>query len=60
MQRARSEPHIRPTVIYIDVDKFKTVNASYGVVVGDSLLLTIARRIQRHLEPEDTLARAGR
>ncbi len=59
MQRARTEPNIRPTVLFIDVDKFKTVNASYGVVVGDSLLLTIARRIQRHLEPEDTLARAG-
>ncbi len=59
MQRARSEPSIRPTVLFIDIDKFKTVNASYGVVVGDSLLLTVARRIQRHLEPEDTLARAG-
>jgi diguanylate cyclase (GGDEF)-like protein len=59
MQRARTEPSIRPTVLYIDVDKFKTVNASYGVVVGDSLLLTVARRIQRHLEPDDTLARTG-
>lgn len=59
MQRARNEPAIRPTVLFIDIDKFKTVNASYGVVVGDSLLLTVARRIQRHLEPDDTLARAG-
>jgi len=59
MQRARSEPAIRPTVLFIDIDKFKTVNASYGVVVGDSLLLTVARRIQRHLEPDDTLARIG-
>lgn len=59
MQRARNESDIRPTVLYIDIDKFKSVNASYGIVVGDSLLLTVARRIQRHLEPEDTLARAG-
>jgi diguanylate cyclase (GGDEF)-like protein/PAS domain S-box-containing protein len=59
MQRARNEPAIRPTLLFIDIDKFKTVNASYGVVVGDSLLLTVARRIQRHLEPDDTLARAG-
>lgn len=59
IQRARTESNIRPTVLFIDVDKFKTVNASYGVVVGDSLLLTIARRIQRHLEPEDTLARVS-
>jgi diguanylate cyclase (GGDEF)-like protein/PAS domain S-box-containing protein len=59
MQRARSEMHIRPTVMFVDIDKFKTVNSSYGVVVGDSFLLTVARRLQRHLEPEDTLARAG-
>ena len=45
--------------MFIDIDKFKTVNASYGVVVGDSLLLTVARRIQRHLEPDETLARIG-
>jgi diguanylate cyclase (GGDEF)-like protein/PAS domain S-box-containing protein len=59
MQRARTEANIRPTVLFIDIDKFRSVNASYGVVVGDSLLLTVARRLQRHLEPEDTLARAG-
>ncbi len=59
MQRARSELNIRPTVLFVDIDKFKTVNASYGVVVGDSLLLTVARRLQRHLEPDDTIARAG-
>ncbi len=59
MQRARSEPTVRPTILFIDIDKFRSVNASYGVVVGDSLLLTVARRLQRHLEPEDTLARAA-
>jgi diguanylate cyclase (GGDEF)-like protein/PAS domain S-box-containing protein len=59
MQRAKAEPNVRPTLLFIDIDKFKTVNASYGVVVGDSLLLTVARRIQRHLEPDDTLARIG-
>ncbi len=59
MQRARTEMQIRPTVMFVDIDKFKTVNSSYGVVVGDSFLLTVARRLQRHLEPEDTIARAG-
>ena len=36
---------------FIDVDKFKSVNTSFGLVVGDSLLLTLARRLQRHLGP---------
>ena len=33
--------------------------SSFGLVVGDSLLLTVARRLQRHLGPHDTLARVG-
>ena len=30
-----------------------------GLVRGDSLLLTVARRLQRHLGPQDTAARVG-
>ncbi len=55
--RARSEPLIRPTVMLIDIDKFKGVNAALGLIVGDSLLLTVARRLVRHLGSQDTLAR---
>ena len=50
---------MRPTRLFIDIDKFKSVNSSFGLVVGDSLLLTVARRLQRHLGPQDTLARVG-
>lgn len=57
--RARTEPNVRPTIIFIDIDKFKSVNNAFGLVVGDSLLLTTARRLQRHLGAQDTLARVG-
>lgn len=57
--RAKTETTIRPTVIFIDIDKFKSVNNTFGLLVGDSLLLTTARRLQRHLGPHDTLARVG-
>lgn len=57
VQRARAESNIRPTVLTINIDKFTSVNSSLGLVLGDSLLLTIARRLQRHLGPNDTLAR---
>ncbi|HWK38612.1 MAG TPA: EAL domain-containing protein, partial [Hyphomicrobium sp.] len=57
--RAKSEAGVRPSVIFIDIDKFKSVNVSFGLVVGDSLLLTVARRLQSHLGPNDTLARVG-
>ncbi|HEX2841958.1 EAL domain-containing protein [Hyphomicrobium sp.] len=59
MGRAKSEPQIRPTVLIIDIDKFTNLNSSLGLVLGDSLLLTIARRLQRHLGPNDTLGRIG-
>ena len=54
---ARSDASIRPTVMVIDVDRFKQVNDSVGMAVGDSILLTLARRLGRLLKPQDTLAR---
>ena len=54
---ARSDSNIRPTVMVIDLDRFKQVNDSVGIAVGDSILLTIARRLARLLKPQDTLAR---
>jgi diguanylate cyclase (GGDEF)-like protein/PAS domain S-box-containing protein len=57
--RIQNESGVRPSIIFIDIDKFKSVNVSFGLVVGDSLLLTVARRLQSHLGPQDTLARVG-
>ncbi len=49
----------RPTVLIIDIDRFKNVNQSFGLVISDSMLLTLGRRLGRHLNPQDTLARLG-
>ena len=54
---AKNDPAMRPTVIMIDLDRFKQVNDSVGMAVGDSILLTLARRLARLLKPQDTLAR---
>ncbi|MFY9601354.1 MAG: EAL domain-containing protein [Pseudolabrys sp.] len=54
---ARAEPQIRPSIVVIDLDRFKQVNDSVGIAVGDSILLTIARRLSRLLKPQDTLSR---
>ena len=54
---AKSDPAIRSTVVVIDLDRFKQVNDSVGIAVGDSILLTLARRLARLLKPQDTLAR---
>jgi diguanylate cyclase (GGDEF)-like protein/PAS domain S-box-containing protein len=59
VMRAKQKDLVRPSIFFIDIDKFKSVNVSFGLVVGDSLLLTVARRLQTHLGPQDTLARVG-
>ncbi len=54
---AKVDPGLKPTVVVIDLDRFKQVNDSVGIAVGDSILLTLARRLGRLLKPQDTLAR---
>jgi len=54
---ARSEDKIQPTVFVIDVDRFKQVNDGLGISAGDTILLTIARRLHRLLKPKDSLSR---
>jgi diguanylate cyclase (GGDEF)-like protein/PAS domain S-box-containing protein len=54
---ARLDEAVRPTVIVLDVDRFKQVNESVGLSAGDSILLALARRLARLLKPQDTLAR---
>ncbi len=57
LQRTRSETGLRPSVFVLDLDRFRKVNDGLGIAVGDTILLTMARRLQRNLRPEDTLAR---
>jgi diguanylate cyclase (GGDEF)-like protein/PAS domain S-box-containing protein len=54
---ANPDAALRPTVMVIDLDRFKQVNDSIGMAVGDSVLLTLARRVARLIKPQDTLAR---
>ncbi|MGB7092569.1 MAG: EAL domain-containing protein, partial [Methylovirgula sp.] len=56
---AQTDSKIRPTVICIDIDRFKQINESIGFSAGDSVLLTVARRLGRILKPQDCLARLG-
>jgi diguanylate cyclase (GGDEF)-like protein/PAS domain S-box-containing protein len=57
-KRATLEPLVRPSLLFIDIDRFKAASAALGVV-AESLLLTIARRLVRNIGPQDTLARIG-
>jgi diguanylate cyclase (GGDEF)-like protein/PAS domain S-box-containing protein len=57
MRLAKNDDRLRPTVMIIDIDRFSKINGSLGLSVGDSILLTIARRLSRILKPMDSLSR---
>jgi diguanylate cyclase (GGDEF)-like protein len=44
-------------VFFIDLDKFKMVNDSYGHAVGDALMMASASRLQSCIRPGDFLGR---
>ncbi|ADZ71807.1 EAL domain-containing protein [Polymorphum gilvum] len=48
---------IKPAVLILNLDRFKQVNDGIGISAGDSILLTVARRLDRLLQPQDSLAR---
>ena len=50
---------VRPAVIFLDLDDFKTVNDSAGHAAGDKVLITMAQRLRAAVEPSETLARLG-
>ncbi len=46
-------------VLYIDLDRFKDINDTYGHPTGDALLMAVAEQLAAAIRPGDTVARVG-
>ncbi|MGK2951005.1 MAG: diguanylate cyclase domain-containing protein [Thiobacillus sp.] len=59
LKAARRSAAKRTAVLYLDLDKFKPVNDTYGHTTGDALLQEVARRLSELVREVDTVARLG-
>jgi diguanylate cyclase (GGDEF)-like protein/PAS domain S-box-containing protein len=57
MQAKRFQSNL--AVLFLDMDRFKDVNDSFGHDVGDMLLIEASKRLQACLKPGDVVARLG-
>ena len=59
LEQTRRNPDYLFAVLFLDLDRFKSINDSQGHLVGDKLLVAVAEILKQDLREVDTLARLG-
>lgn len=59
LQRLVRDPSAAAAVLFLDLDRFKALNDSYGHEAGDTVLIELTERLRSAVRPSDTVARLG-
>ncbi|AHA27479.1 EAL domain-containing protein [Candidatus Liberibacter americanus] len=51
------DDNLCPNIIVIDIDKYQHIINTFGIAIGDNIIVALTRRIRMLLQPQDTLAR---
>ena len=58
-QKSRASRKLPARHLFLDLDRFKPINDTYGHAMGDKVLQAVATRLREQLREVDTVARRG-
>ncbi len=59
LEKLKHKPNFKFAILFLDINRFKTINDSLGHSMGDRLILHVGRRLATAVRDKDLVARFG-
>lgn len=59
LEKTKQKSDFKFAVLFLDINRFKTINDSFGHSMGDRLILQVAKRLATSVREKDMVARFG-